>query len=246
MKPKLYRHCIIITFYYLFLTSFIQVLSQDIFNNNYSPSVSSSKKTNLQVFKSIGVKISRSLNQYGWQHPFPLITKNFKHPGMYTASFGGYIEGLSTKYFSTVIELAYRGRSVYFDYNLYDGNGNVISTNETSYGYNITSFGISEKLKYSIKAGTHELDFYCFAGLRYEQVNAKNLDEKLYFYMSTHRKSNSGYITGLGFSVGKKFRFSTEVYYLQDFYDFFSTEDGKYKNHEVGLSIGFGLLLNNF
>lgn len=244
MKFKLTCYFIIITIFSALVTFNQPAYSQELYNYNNALPKLSAKKLKLQIFKSIGIKLSRSVNEYGWQHPFPLITNNFKHPGMYTASFGGYIEGLSTKYFSTVIELAYRGRSIYFDYNLYDGNGNVISTNETSYGYNITSFGISEKLKYSIKAGTHELDIYGFAGLRYELVRAKDLDEKLYYYMSGHRENNSGYITGLGFSYGKKFRFSADVYYLRDFSDFFSTPNGSYKNHEVGLTIGLGLLLN--
>jgi len=196
----------------------------------------------LQIFKSIGIKIGFTGNEYGWHHPFPLITQNYKDPRISSASLGAYIEGLSTLYYSTILEAAYHHRSMKFDYNLYDGNGNVIGTKISENSFTITSFSIAEKIKYSAMARDHELEFYVFGGLKYDLLSSPKFEQILQPYLSSYKSNIYGFTSGIGFSYGKKVRASVDLYYSQDFTDTYETGNGNYKNTEIGIVVGLGYL----
>jgi hypothetical protein len=202
-------------------------------------------RKDFKIFKSIGVKLGLTTNEYGWHHPFPFISQNyFDDPGTGTGWVGGFIEGLSNNYISTIIDAAYRGKHLNFKYNLYNGNGEVIGTEEAGNTFNMASYCISEKFKFTKNTPQGDFGAYIFAGLRYNIISSGKFNERLANMLSTYESTTFGLNSGVGVFAGKKVYVSIDFYFAPDFSKTYSTQNGYYKNTEFGIVLAIGY--NNF
>jgi len=227
---------------YTYTQALFELPGSRIIKSPHGNIVTPNKENKIRLLKSAGIKIGFTINEYGWHHPFPVITNNYHDAGISTASIGAYFEGLSTRFFSTVAEIAYRSRKLDFDYNLYDGNGNIIGTNNAGNSFNLTTFCITEKIKYTRYIRYLELAVYGFGGFKYDIINSAKFDSRFEPYLKNYKQNSAGFITGIGISIGKKFRFSTDIYYSGDFTNIIETENGNFKNAEIGILVGFGYM----
>lgn len=198
-------------------------------------------QVNAQVFKSFGFKGGITVTNYSEWNPSDSTINKFytKAPeSRILVNFALFAEGLSTKYFSTVGEIAYNPKGVSFSYPMLNGNGNVIGEESIDNRIGYISLMLCEKAR----VNWNKMNLYVFAGPRVDMQLNSNTDID---FDETYRKFNSmifGATTGLGVEFyDRYFKIITEFQYEPDLAYTLDNSYGRVKKNTWLLRVGFGL-----
>ncbi|MEO8513263.1 MAG: outer membrane beta-barrel protein [Ignavibacteria bacterium] len=200
-----------------------------------------SLQVNAQVFKSLGFKGGITVTNFSEWNPSDSTINKFytKAPeSRILVNIALFAEGLSTKYFSTVGEIAYNPKGVSFSYPMLNGNGNVIGEESIDNRIGYISLMLCEKAR----VNWNKMNLYVFAGPRVDMQLNSNTDRD---FDETYRKFNSmifGATTGLGVEFyDRNFKIITEFQYEPDIAYTLDNSYGKVKKNTWLLRVGFGL-----
>ena len=194
--------------------------------------------TQAQIFKGVGAHLGWTIKGYGWNNPDPVLNKLYPSGGSVDEPWlGVYGEFFSKKYYSTMLEAAFRGTNFKFDYNTLDDHGNITGTETVVNTTNIFCFSVSEKLKYDI----HSWSFYATNGLKYSFQTSKDSDVDFQNIINNLKTNSFGYIGGLGTAKAfGKFRMSLDILYETDFNKIYSSASGYVRKSGISFRAGFG------
>ncbi|MCC6865646.1 MAG: PorT family protein [Ignavibacteria bacterium] len=194
-----------------------------------------------QIIVSVGLKGGITITDYTqWNSSDTIINKLYvnRPESRILVNIALYAEGLSTKYFSTVGEIAYNPKGVSFTYNALNGNGNIIGTESVDNRTGYLSVSLCEKARVNWK----KMNLFIYAGPRLDmQINEnRGLD----FY-ETYKKFETmifGLSAGFGIEfVDRKYRFITEVQFEPDLTFTLNNTIGKVKKNTWLVRIGVAL-----
>lgn len=193
-----------------------------------------------QVFKGISLTVSVGYKTANWNYTNTLINTYYhsKPKGVHS-TISLAIEGITKKYFSTVIDAGIRIKSFSFEYNKLNQYGNPTGETESiNSSINYFHLGVKEKLKYDIKTWS----IYTFGGLWFDfrYRDAIHEDFKLPLEKTTDQLNGAEF--GLGIAKGfNNWRVFADFYYETDFNKMFNYPEGSYKSSEAGFRIGIGI-----
>jgi hypothetical protein len=194
-----------------------------------------------QTIKYWGVKGGITVSKYSQWSPTDSTLKKLytKEPeSRVLVNIAFFAEGLSSRHFSTVGEIAYNPKGVSFGYPAIDGYGNVIGEefidNRTGY----LSLMICEKAR----LGWNSMNFYVYAGPRVDMQINDNSDID---FAPTYKKFNTmifGLSTGFGVEfIDKHFKILAEIQYEPDLAYTLDDTYGRVKKNTWVARIGVGL-----
>lgn len=194
-----------------------------------------------QTIKSWGIKGGITVSGYTQWNPADTTLKKLytKKPNKRVlVNIAFFAEGLSSRHFSTVGEIAYNPKGGSFGYPAVDGNGKIIGEefidNRTGY----LSIMICEKAR----LGWSSMNLFVYAGPRVDLQINENSDID---FTPTYRKFNTmivGLSTGFGIEfIDKHFKILAEIQYEPDLAYTLDDIYGKVKKNTWVARIGVGL-----
>ncbi len=197
-------------------------------------------RVNTQTIKSWGVKGGITVSKYSEWSPTDTTLKKLytKEPeSRILINIGLFAEGLSTKNFSTVGEIAYNPKGVSFSYPTVNGSGNVIGEESIDNRTGYLSLMICEKARIN----WNKMNFYVFLGPRVDMQINDNVDID---FAQTYKKFNTmifGASTGFGVElVDRNFKILAEVQYEPDLAYTINDTYGRVKKNAWVARIGVG------
>ncbi|NOS84933.1 MAG: PorT family protein [Ignavibacteria bacterium] len=195
-----------------------------------------------QTIKSWGFKGGITVSKYSQWSPTDSTLKKFytKEPASRVlVNIAIFAELLSSRYLSTVGEIAYNPKGGSFGYPALDGNGKVIGEefidNRTGY----LSVMVCEK----VRLGWNKMNFYVYAGPRVDLQINNNSDID---FAATYKKFNTmifGLTTGFGTEfVDKHFKIIAEFQYEPDLAYTLDDTYGRVKKNTWLARIGVGII----
>lgn len=189
---------------------------------------------NSQTFKSYGLRTGYSLESSGWENPDTL--GNNYHNKAYISAFniGFYGEFLAVKNFNTVIDLGYKWRQYFFQYDL----GNVNDVRDIRNSMSFVTLSVSEKIKFD----SDRWSIYIYGGLKSDLQLSKSTERDIQNIFESSKSFLIGTTAGVGFAkrFSKFWRISFDVYLERDLNKMYESSSGFVRNQEIGLRIGVG------
>lgn len=194
-----------------------------------------------QTIKHWGIKGGVTVSKYSQWSPTDLtLNKLYAKPpeNRVLVNIAVFAEGLSTKHFSTVGEIAYNPKGASFGYSTLDGSGNVNGEEFIDNRNGYLSVSLCEKARINFKS----TGFYVYAGPRVDMQINENYDID---FSPTYKKFKAmifGLSTGVGIElVDRKFKILAEFQYEPDLTYTLDDALGKVKKNTWLVRIGFGL-----
>jgi len=188
-----------------------------------------------QSFKSYGLTTSFTLAASGWENPDTL--GNYYHNKAYINTFtlGTYGEFLNKKYYSTMIDVLFKWRRYYFQYDLTPSPSQARMINNDMY---FLSLAVYEKIKYD----NGRWSAYVFGGIRANIRYKNSIEYDIQRIFENSNASSAALTAGIGFRkrIEKFFSISADIYYDMDFSKMYESAGGYVRNSEIGIRIGFG------
>ena len=195
-------------------------------------------QVNAQIITSWGIKTGLTSTGYSEWDPADsslkkLYTKQPERRALFT--IGLMVEGLTTKYLSTVLEMSYNPKSVSFSYPTRNGSGEVTGEEyiDNRIGY------LSVMLCQKARIGWNKTNIYVYAGPRLDLQINENIDID---FSPTYKKFD---VTRFGFSdggglefVGRKIKAFIEFQYEPDLSYTLNNSYGKVKKNTWLARIG--------
>jgi len=187
-----------------------------------------------QTFKSYGIKTGHSFDASGWEHPDTLGNNYHNKAYISTFSMGLFGEFFGQKYFNGMIDLGYKWRQFFFQYDL----GNPNDNRDIRNAFNYFTLAITEKVK--VESGRWNVHMY--AGVKTELMFSKNIERDIQNIFENSKSLLYGFTAGAGFSkrFSQFWRISFDVYFERDLTKMYESNTGFIRNQEIGVKIGVG------
>ena len=187
-----------------------------------------------QTFKSYGLNFGYSFYDNGWSNPDTF--SYYYHDKVYisTYQFGVYGEFLASKFYSTNVNLSFKHRKYFFEYDL----GNISDPQEVDNSFSIISLSAYEKIKYDFDRWS----IYVFGGLKTDFRISKSVSKDFQGVFAGSDAMIPGITAGAGFAkrISRFWRISFDVYYDYDLTKMYESSTGYVRNNSIGIKIGFG------
>ncbi|HWA06756.1 MAG TPA: porin family protein [Ignavibacteria bacterium] len=191
---------------------------------------------------SWGFKGGITVSKYSQWNPTDTTLKKFytKEPeSRVLVNIAFFAEGLNSRFFSTVGEIAYNPKGASFGYPTLDGSGNVTGEEYIDNRTGYISLTVCEKAKLRWKS----MNIYIYAGPRLDLEINENSDID---FTDTYKKFNKimfGLTTGFGVEfIDKHFKILTEVQYEPDLGYTLDDAFGRVKKNTWLVRIGVGII----
>jgi hypothetical protein len=188
-----------------------------------------------QDFKSYGINTSYTFGAGGWENPDSL--GSYYHDKVYinTFSLGFYGEFLNKKYNSTMVDVNFRWRQYFFEYD------KTPNANDARLIYNdmyFISMAAYEKIKYDVDRWS----VYAFGGLRANLRYKNSVEKDIQSIFFSSKSVTFAATMGIGFRkrIERFMSVSVDLYYDRDFTKMYESSTGYVRNNEFGIRIGFG------
>jgi hypothetical protein len=189
---------------------------------------------NSQTFKSYGLRTGYSLESSGWEHPDTL--GNNYHNKAYISAFnvGLYGEFFAVKNLNTIVDIGYKWRQYFFQYDL--GNANDVRDIRNSLSY--ITLSVSEKIKFD----SDRWSIYAYGGLKSDYQIGKSTEKDIQNVFEDSKSFLFGATGGVGFAkrFSKFWRISFDIYFEKDLNKMYESGFGHVQNQEIGLRVGIG------
>lgn len=187
-----------------------------------------------QTFKSYGLRTGYSIESSGWEDPDTLGNNYHNKTYITVFNLGLYGEFFAFKNFNTIVDLGYKWRQYFFQYD--QGNVNDIRDIRNSFSY--ITLSVSEKIKFD----SDRWSFYVYGGLKSDLQLSKSTEKDIQDVFDKSESLLFGTTAGIGFAkrFSKFWRISFDVYFERDFNKMYKSSSGFVRNQEIGLRIGVG------